>query len=598
MISKIFPQLLGVLFFFITAASAETVKMHIRFNQIGYLPGDTKKAVVFSKEQVRENFLLVDAASGKTVLEIKPLRLQKNNWGGFMYWELDFSSVRHSGDFLIKGKKSGITTRVFNIGPNAYTGYQEQLLEFMRQQRCGYNPTLDMVCHPKDGRSFFGPMRDSTYVDLSGGWHDAGDQLKYLITSSYATAHMLKAFELYPEQFDDQVNALGQPGGNGIPDVLDEAKWGLDWLLKMHPDPDQLFHQIADDRDHRGFKIPNKDNADYGWGENSYRAAYFATGKPQGLNKYQSEATGVANLAGRSAAAMTIAARIWEEQLQDPAFSAQCRRAAISLYELGRKKEGYQQGNSYGAPYRYNEETWADDMEWAAAELYKLTKEPKYLAQAKAYALRSNTADSWTVRDSASHYQLYPFINMGHFALHSEVDADFQKVLEGYYLDGIRHTLQRAEKNPFHVGVPFIWCSNNLLTSLVTQVILYEKMSGDKQFEPFLAAQRDWLFGKNPWGTSMFTGMPTGGEYPVSVHTAPYVLLGMEVPGGLVDGPVYTTIYNKLLGLTLWDPDEFATVQNEHVTYHDDVGDYSTNEPTMDGTAGSILMMAHFGRGR
>lgn len=582
----------------VSIGNAFATDIHIRFNQIGYLPGDTKKAVVFSKEQVRENFLLVDLASGKTVLEIKPQRIQKDNWGGFMYWELDFSTVRNAGDFLIKGKKSGMATNPFKIGPKAYTGYQEQLLEFMRQQRCGYNPTLDMVCHPKDGRSFFGPMRDSTFVDLSGGWHDAGDQLKYLITSSYATAHMLKAFELYPEQFEDQVNALGQPAGNGIPDVLDEAKWGLDWLHKMHPAPDQLFHQIADDRDHRGFKIPNKDNADYGWGENSYRAAYFATGKPQGLNKYQSEATGVANLAGRSAAAMAIAARIWEEQLQDPAFSAKCRRAAISLYELGRKKEGYQQGNSYGAPYRYNEETWADDMEWAAAELFKLTKEPKYLEQAKAYALQSNTADSWTVRDSASHYQLYPFINMGHFALHSEVDADFQKVLEGYYLDGIRHTLQRAEKNPFHIGVPFIWCSNNLLTSLATQVILYEKMSGDKQFEPFLAAQRDWLFGKNPWGTSMFTGMPAGGEYPVSVHTAPYVLLGMEVPGGLVDGPVYTSIYNKLLGLTLWDPDEFAAVQNEHVTYHDDVGDYSTNEPTMDGTAGSILMMAHFGRGR
>jgi endoglucanase len=146
------------------------------------------------------------------------------------------------------------------------------------------------------------------------------------------------------------------------------------------------------------------------------------------------------------------------------------------------------------------------------------------------------------------------------------------------------------------LGVPFIWCSNNLLTSLATQVILYEKMSGDKQFEPFLKAQRDWLFGRNPWGTSMFTKMPEGGEYPVEVHTAPYVLLDMQVPGGLVDGPVYTSIYNNLLGLRLLKPDVFAQFQNEHVVYHDDVGDYSTNEPTMDGTAGSILMMTHFSK--
>ena len=580
----------------IITESQKAAETQIRINQIGYLPEDSKVAVIFSKETVRENFLLVHVETGETVLDIKPIKLKKDAWGGFLYWEVDFSGFRDEGQYVLKGKKSGVTSTPFLISSKAYAGYQEQLLEFMRQQRCGYNPTLDMVCHQKDGRSFFGPMPDSTFVDLSGGWHDAGDQLKYLITSSYATAHMLMAYEMYPDRFGDKVNALGQPGANGIPDILDEAKWGLDWMHKMHPAPDQLFHQVADDRDHRGFKIPNKDNADYGWGENSYRVGYFATGKPQGLSKYQSEATGVANLAGRSAAAMALAARIWERDLNDPVFAAKCKRAAISLYQLGRDKEGFQQGNSYGAPYRYNEETWTDDMEWGAAELYKLTKEDKYLEQAKSYALQSNTADSWTVRDSAAHYQLYPFINMGHYSLHEVVDEDFKKTLEGYYKDGIDYTLKRAQKNPFHIGVPFIWCSNNLLTSLATQVILYEKMSGDKQFEPFLSSQRDWLFGKNPWGSSMFTGIPDGGEFPVEVHTAPYVLLGMDVPGGLVDGPVYTSIYNNLLGLTLLKPDKFAAFQNEHVVYHDDVGDYSTNEPTMDGTAGAILMMVHFSK--
>jgi endoglucanase len=570
--------------------------IQIRINQLGYLVEDSKVAIVFGNKAIRESFQLIHAESGNVIGEFRATELKANPWGNFHYSQVDFSQVSQVGNYFLQGKKSAVKSKVFRIGNNAYNGHQETLLEFMRQQRCGYNPTLDMVCHEKDGRSFFGPMPDSTYVDVSGGWHDAGDQLKYLITSSYATAHMLMAYELYPDRFEDKVNAMGQPWPNGIPDVLDEAKWGLDWIHKMHPAPDQLFHQVADDRDHKGFKIPNKDNSDYGWGANQYRPAYFATGKPQGLMKYQSEATGIANLAGRSAAAMALAAMIWEKDLKDPVFAAKCKAAAFSLYEMGRKQEGYQQGNSYSAPYRYNEETWADDMEWAAAELYKLTGEESYLDQAKKYALLSNTQDSWTVRDSAAHYQLYPFINMGHFALHGVVDEEFKKVLEGYYLDGINYTLNRAQRNPFHVGVPFIWCSNNLLTSLATQVILYEKMSGDRQFEPFLTAQRDWLFGRNPWGTSMFTGMPEGGEFPVEVHTSPFVLLGMEVPGGLVDGPVYTSIYNSLLGLTLLKPDPFAAFQNEHVVYHDDVGDYSTNEPTMDGTAGAILMMAHFSR--
>jgi hypothetical protein len=129
---------------------------------------------------------------------------------------------------------------------------------------------------------------------------------------------------------------------------------------------------------------------------------------------------------------------------------------------------------------------------------------------------------------------------------------------------------------------------------MIIQVILYEKMTSDTQYHQFLVEQRDWLFGRNPWGTSMFTGIPATGEYPVDVHTSIWALTKLEACGGLVDGPVFASIYNSLQGLTLVNPDEFADVQNKYVVYHDDTGDYSTNEPTMDGTAGSILMMAHW----
>jgi hypothetical protein len=525
---------------------------------------------------------------------VKPEKSTKDTWGAFdHYYILDFSQLKEEGNYLLKGTRSGSTSRSFQISEHAYDQLQEVLLGFMRQQRCGYNPTLDMVCHQRDGRSFYGPMPDSTYVDVSGGWHDAGDQLKYLITGSYATGHMLLSYSLYPERFKDLTNALGQEGGNGTPDVLDEARWGLEWIHKLHAAPDQLVHQVADDRDHRGWKMPDRDSSDYGWGPNSYRAAYFADGKPQGLNKYKSKATGVSNLAGRSAAAMARAARIWKEDQSDPHFAGKCLDAAITLYAMGKEKEGFQQGNSFGAPYRYGEETWADDMEWGAAELYKTTGDRAYLEDAKRYARMAGTV-SWMPHDTALHYQYYPFINMGHYVLYDLVDASFQDSLAAYYRSGIESCLARAGKNPYGIGIPFIWCSNNLLTSLIAQIILYEKMTGDASYSAFLIQQRDWLFGRNPWGTSMFTGIPKGGEYPVDVHTSVYAMTGKEVPGGLVDGPVYGTIFRSLEGLLMNDPDEFAAVQNPFVVYHDDMGDYSTNEPTMDGTAGAILMMAHF----
>jgi hypothetical protein len=436
-------------------------------------------------------------------------------------------------------------------------------------------------------------MPDSTWVDATGGWHDAGDQLKYLITGSYATAHMLLAFERYPERFADRTNAWGQPGSNGIPDILDEAKWGLDWIHKLHALPGQLIHQVADDRDHVGWKMPDEDPSDYGWGANSYRAAYFATGQPQGLNQYMSEATGVSNLAGRSAAAMALASRIWRKFLGDTIYAVKCLQAAESLYRLGKEMEGYQQGNSFGAPYRYGEETWADDMEWGAAELFKSTGLEDYLAEAKHYARLAGTV-TWMPHDTARHYQYYPFVNPGHFVLHGEVEGPFRDTLVSYYRSGIEHCLRRSRDNPYEIGIPFIWCSNNLLTGLITQVIFYEKMTGDKSYHHFLVKQRDWLFGRNPWGTSMFTGIPGGGEYPVDVHTSIWALTRQEVPGGLVDGPVYGSIFRSLAGLSLTEADEFAGLQNEYVVYHDDIGDYSTNEPTMDGTAGSLLMMVHW----
>ncbi len=573
----------------------ETSPVYLRVNQIGYLPEDQKVAVAFSESPVRGTFSVVEYTTGKVLWKEPLAAAPVKGWAPFSYYYLlDFTRLQQHGQYYITLSASKERSTPFRIGPEVYGRYHEDLLLFMRQQRCGYNPYLDRVCHQRDGRSMYAPVPDSTYFDVSGGWHDAGDQLKYLITSSNATARMLLAYELSPEKFEDQVDALGHPQPNGIPDVLDEAKWGLDWIHKMHPRPDYLFHQVADDRDHIGWKWPDQDPSDYGWGANSYRVVYFANGQPQGLQQYKSEATGIANLAGRSAAAMAMGYRIWQEVLQDTVYAQKCLQAARSLYALGKKQEGYQQGNSFGAPYRYTEDTWADDMEWGAAALYAATQEPVYLQEAKQYAQKAGTT-SWMPLDTAAHYRYYPFVNIGHYALSQHVEGAWKDTLAAYYRAGIEHTLARGKKNPFAVGVPFIWCSNNLTVALITQILLYEKMTGDQRYHLFLLAQRDWLFGRNPWGTSMFTGIPVQGEYPQDVHTSVWYLTQQEVPGGLVDGPVYASIYRNLKGLHLSKPDEFQEVQNDFVVYHDDIGDYSTNEPTMDGTADAILIMAYFG---
>jgi len=264
-------------------------------------------------------------------------------------------------------------------------------------------------------------------------------------------------------------------------------------------------------------------------------------------------------------------------------------QAGREVYELGQQKEGVQQGNSYGAPYRYAETTWADDMEWGAAELYRATKDPRYLRDAKRYAMLARD-ESWMGKDEAGHYQYYPFMNIGHFRLYDLVDSRTKKQLAAFYRDEIERCIRKSDGNPYRIAVPFIWCSNNLVVALATEILLYERMTGDKRYRQFAAKQIDWLFGRNPWGTSMFTGIPGDGVYPKDVHLFTNALLKQMVRGGLVDGPVYRKVFQSLRGVSIREPDPFVAFQDERAVYHDDIKDYSTNEPTMDGTASAILL--------
>src|SRR5262249_61676815 len=101
-----------------------------------------------------------------------------------------------------------------------------------------------------------------------------------------------------------------------------------------------------------------------------------------------------------------------------------------------------------------------------------------------------------------------------------------------------------------------------------------------------------WLLGRNPWGTSMITGIPEDGVFPRDVHLMTTQLTKRAVVGGLVDGPVGEPIFRGLKGGTIREPDPLAAYQDARAVSHDDAGDYSTNEPTMDGTAAAVLLWA------
>ncbi|WP_225986417.1 glycoside hydrolase family 9 protein [Rufibacter sp. LB8] len=590
MLSLTRPCLFLLLLFCAFTSFAQSDQTWIRINQLGYLPASVKVAVLASKQNLSvKNFTLHDAATGKQVFKGSSPKPQGAYTAFAQTYRLDFSKFQKAGTYYLKA--NGIQSPPFKIDAKAYDQTADFLLQYMRQQRCGFNPYLKDSCHTTDGFMVFHPekAKDSTYVDATGGWHDASDYLQYVTTSANATFQLLFAYQQNPGAFEDKHLANGLPGANQIPDILDEAKWGLDWLLKMYPQANLMFNQIADDRDHAGYRLPNEDKVNYGKGPGLGRPVYVVTGQPQGSFQYKNRSTGVSSTAGKFSSAFSLGAQLLAQYY--PAYATSLKAKAQQAYDYGLTKPGVAQTAPGKAPYFYEEDNWVDDMQLAAIQLKESTNRADLLQKAAEFG-RQEPLTPWLGKDTARHYQWYPFINLGHYYLAKSGDQAIQKEFTDNLRKGLEAVEARGKSNAFYMGVPFIWCSNNLVTGLASQAMLYRKLTGDTRFAQMEAALRDWLFGVNPWGTSMVIGLPEGGVYPKEPHSSLALLHKMPLNGGLVDGPVYGSIYRNLKGIKLDAPDEFAQFQSDLVVYHDDYGDYSTNEPTMDGTASLTYLLS------
>lgn len=556
----------------------------IRFNQLGYLPAARKVAVVCALDTAAAiTFRVVDAS---TTPALGPLPADTApDAGAFAScastFRIDFSSVTRAGTYRLEA--DGARPVEVRVGLDVYVGVTETLLQYMRQQRSGWNPAFRDSVHRRDAIVVDHPTLGGQFVPVSGGWADASDYLQYTATSANATWVMLAAHRDFPGAFGDRAQADGSYGANGVADVLDEARHGLDWLRRMFHGDSVLFNQIGDDRDHAYSDLPTTDSSDYGWGKGRERPVYPCTGRPQGLLRYKNRADGLASTAGKFAAAFAAASQLHGSP-DAPRDLERARRA----YELGKAHPGNCQTAPGGAPYFYEEENWADDMELAASQLALATKNAAYLSDGLGFAAREPVTP-WMGADTARHYQWYPFLNFGHHELATRASGADRERLARYYRDGLE-AIERRATNAFRVGIPFIWCSNNLMVAVATQAVLYRRLTGDARFTELEAAAVDWLLGANPWGVSMIVDV--GARFPVMPHSDVSRRLGWRITGGLVDGPVRRSIFGSLIGIRLAAVDKLAAFNTGAIVYHDDYGDYSTNEPTMDGTASAMYLFA------
>jgi endoglucanase len=249
------------------AALAQAVDPHLRVDQFGYRPNARKVAVLraavtgFDAPAAWVPGPVIEvrrAADGVVVFSGAPVPWS----GGAVHadsgdrcWHLDFTALRTPGDYRVHDPASSRASVPFRIAANVYDAPLRAALRMFFHQRCGFAKTPPFVhANWADGASHLGPQQDAdcravlnpvaaTSRDLRGGWYDAGDYNKYVNFADDCVHALLDAYLAAPAFWPDD---LGIPeSGNGVPDVLDEVKWELDWLLRMQNPDGSLLHKVS-----------------------------------------------------------------------------------------------------------------------------------------------------------------------------------------------------------------------------------------------------------------------------------------------------------------------------------------------------------------
>ncbi len=225
----------------------------IHIDQFGYLPHHTKVAIISNPEvgfnsslaYVVGNTLEVrDAITDAVVFTGSPLVWDTGNvhsQSGDSGWWFDFSSVITPGDYYIFDPTNNESSAVFEINTNVYDKLLKTASKMFFYNRCGFVKSQpyalpgfeDTMSFAQDEftRDVYDQNNTATTKDMRGGWFDAGDYNKYVTFASGPVHQLLWAYQENTSLFTDNFNI--PESGNGIPDILDELKWELDWLLKM-----------------------------------------------------------------------------------------------------------------------------------------------------------------------------------------------------------------------------------------------------------------------------------------------------------------------------------------------------------------------------
>jgi hypothetical protein len=469
----------------------------------------------------------------------------RGSYGKFEYqYRVEFSMFEDPGIYVVR--VLGEASCPFTINEAVYDRVVDSLMLFFRVQRCGSaGALLHGPCHPHDITGLItGGIVHRKMIGASGGWHDAGDYVKFLNTTAYTTYTLLFAYEFDPKVFSFDHD------GNGVPDVLDEATVGLEWLLKLRLGDQTLITQVQDLRDHdQGWRLPENDEL------SDDRPGFTGMGK---------------NLIGILSATMALAYRLRVNDLHDHTFAERCLTLAENLYSVRKSVPDLDSSGSG----MYRDKGYTGKMALGAVELYLATGRAAYLSDARKYAMAAGSDFWWSWGDinSYAHYRL------------ASLDTKFGS----YVKKNLLASNDLSHSHPFGESATGTWGSCNAMLGAALQAALWKRLTGQSVFDTLAARQRDYVLGCNPWGVSFISGI--GVNPAAHFHSQVAYLNGGYLPGGLAAGPVTASVLRQY-SIKVERPDPYQEFQTEESVYRDDRMDYVTNEPTIAAAATAVFVM-------
>ncbi len=389
----IFLFLFLFIFSTVFAAVPGQVTDRIIVDQFGYMPEMTKVAVI-SDAQIGYNSPTAYTPGSK--LEIRKVSNNElvfsgvptawkngmiHDQSGDKIWWFDFSALTCPGSYYIYDPTTDKRSYAFDINVNVYNTVLKQAARMFYYQRCGvakqtpYADTkwTDTICHTRSTqdtkcRLVSAPNDASTEKDLMGGWHDAGDYNKYVNFTTGVLADLLFAYQNNPAIWTDD---FGIPeSGNGVPDLLDEIKVELDWLLKMQNSDGSVLSKVSVTQ-FQATSPPSSDNA----------ARYY----------------GAASTSSTLSAAMSFAHAATVFNAFNPVYAATLRSAATKAWDWANvnpavifTNAGFQSANSEIDDYGRQMYKLC-----AAIYLYGATQEARFLTYAESNYTQAHSMQ-WT----------------------------------------------------------------------------------------------------------------------------------------------------------------------------------------------------------